>query len=91
MVADFIDFEIPPSACPECGEVQEMSAPAPGNDDPTAAHKPGDYTVCFDCGAICEYGEKMKLVQLDEFEVLGEDFARLRFLQRKVRERKAMS
>ena len=52
-----IDFEMPPSACPFCGEIQDSACAAPGSADPTERPQPGDFTLCFDCGAALVFAD----------------------------------
>jgi hypothetical protein len=43
---------IPAMPCPHCGYIVDRSTPA---SDQATIPKPGDITICFDCGEISEY------------------------------------
>lgn len=58
-----------PTACPACGYRLDAAMDAAGSD---AAPGPGDFTVCFGCGAVLRYTDELgvRLVKEDEIDAL---------------------
>ena len=46
---------IPPSTCPTCGDIHDAAVEVAGRGRP----RPGDLTVCFGCGTILVFTEKL--------------------------------
>lgn len=60
-----ITTRVPPSDCPTCGARTDAATEAPAM---RARPQPGDYSICFACGAICRFDATLRLVALDADE-----------------------
>jgi hypothetical protein len=54
---DSVTTRVPPQFCPVCFTVLD----AVTNFTDKVPPKPGDFTVCIECGSVMEYGPKMDL------------------------------
>ena len=61
---NYRSFEIPESACLECGAVQNRSSSFEGE-----SASPGDIVLCIECSAIMAYGDDMTVRALTEEEM----------------------
>jgi len=50
--------EMPPATCPNCSAVHDMASPV---DDPDAAPKAGDASICIKCGHLSVFTEALTL------------------------------
>jgi hypothetical protein len=75
----------PPSPCPECKDVQYGAS-----HKDNAVPEPGDYSLCFNCGALLRFDEDLKLVAVsdaDPNELSVEDHAFMRSAQDRIKQR----
>lgn len=75
------------SPCPGCGN--DCSAASNADLDVTEAPKPGDFSICIECGEILNFTENMGLAVAKNFEGLSvADVAGLYKMQRAIRSQK---
>ena len=69
-----------------CGAIQDS---ATGLMDDVATPQPGDFSLCFDCGAILVFGEGTRIVAsvVDSLKLSVEDNKTLDWMQAKIKER----
>jgi hypothetical protein len=60
---------LPPQACLSCGYVMDRHAQVAERSDPIAVPKPGDFTLCFRCGFVMAYDNKLEFRHLTPLEV----------------------
>lgn len=72
--------------CPACGYRCDRVTGANNNDAP----KPGDATICIDCGALSEFDHDMAPVLVSDARRALPEFAECRALQREVRYRRGL-
>ena len=61
---------IPLGACPICGH--EIDAASTISEPGIFAEpNPGDYTACIKCGGWLKFGPKLKLLRLDEWDIVA--------------------
>lgn len=73
--------EVPASACPACGTVQDA---ATHKDNEAVAPTEGDFSVCFDCGAICTFGPDLQLQYAAETDMAPATWLECRALQARI-------
>jgi Zn ribbon nucleic-acid-binding protein len=65
------DTRVPVSKCPVCGEPNDMAASIEADVTP----KPGDFSVCLECGHVMVYDYELKLrepTSADLIEIAGD-------------------
>ena len=58
---------VKPNFCPACGYFSDTASVANGND---AVPKPGDISICLNCGAANIFGESMMLRPLTALDLM---------------------
>lgn len=61
-----LDVIVPPSPCLGCGRINDMAASTFGGRGP----KPGDFTICIDCGHLMAFAEDMTMRNLTGIEMI---------------------
>ncbi len=83
------DWEMPKSACPGCGyKVDHCSRPEQGV--PLRKPKPGDLSLCLNCGQVNKFDAKMELVESeveDMDDLTPQQFVLIRRAQKHIFER----
>lgn len=76
-----LDYEhlTPRQNCPHCGYPIDRSA---GQDRPP---EPGDFTVCFHCGAVLSFGPGLLLVKADLNDLDPDTQAEISRIQQAIR------
>lgn len=76
---------VKPSPCPQC---MGLAIGATAADAGRRAPRPGDLTVCIECGQICKFSESMDIVAVSDADLLSLPKAtshQLRAMRRAVR------
>jgi hypothetical protein len=84
---------MPPARCPHCLKLQNAATHV---ENEPVRPEPGDFSLCFDCGAPLRFGAALELVpcgDLDDLVAAGEldveQVAGLRLMQARIRRRAA--
>lgn len=59
----------PWNLCPTCGYATDHASEMLG--DPKIAAKPGDFSVCLDCGELLRFGKDLELVAAMDLTLLA--------------------
>jgi len=76
---------MPAGRCPECGARHDVAVDTSGQGH---RPKPGDLTMCLECGCLCQYGSRLTIERFDQYDTLSdEERINLAKARRYVRER----
>jgi len=68
-------WQLPPAQCPSCGTTCEGGRSSQGGSD---LPSPGDLALCFECGALNQYGEGLRTLRaFDESQLDPDDAAHI--------------